>query len=663
MTNDRFNQAQQLVAQGLFNEALTLLKSIEHANINNPNYWFFMGICHASLAQFTDASNDFKKAVKLAPQSVQAWSNLGLSYLQQQKYPEAINAFQKAISIDSNFIDALYNMAITYHKTARLDKAMSYARRALMINPNHFQAHNISGLCTQANDFVRSETSFKTAIELNSHYYDAWHNLIDTYILHKKNAEAEHVLKNALSLFSKNIALYKTLGKLYEAQNAHDKAITTYHHALGIEPQHTEIQVAMARSHLALSAFDECERLLEQVLQQNPEQLDALIEKSSLLVVQRKYQQAHDILSPVIAKGKDKPGLIIVYAKVCKLLKNPDSAIPALLELTQKKLPKNVTEPACFALADIYDQQKNYDEAFQQYQSANSVFQEITDIHYYQKVISSLIKNLNKETLATLPHSGNTAQTPVFIVGMPRSGTTLVEQILSSHPAVYGAGEITDLWAIGNKISGAMHLNNYAKNIKTISCDEIEQYSLAYLKTIQQLSGQAVRCTDKLPHNFFHIGLIELLFPNAKIIHCSRNPFDTCLSIYFKKFNDNHRYARNLKEIALFYKNYQRLMQHWRDNSRLEIYEAVYENLIIDPEKNIRELVQHIGLDWHDACLKHHESKRLIMTPSHDQASQPLYTRSLNRWKNYNLHLQPLIDILGEPENNSTHCNQKSTNN
>ncbi len=663
MTSDRFNQAQQLVSHGLFSEALTLLKSIEHVSINNPNYWFFTGICHANLSQFTDASNDFKKAVKLAPQSVQAWSNLGLSYLHHQKYPEAINAFQKAISIDSNFVDALYNMAVTYHKTARLDKAMNYVRRVLKINPNHFQAHNISGLCTQANDLVLSETSFKTAIELNRHFYEAWHNLIDTYILHKKNAEAEHVLKNALSLFSKNIALYKTLGELYEAQNFHDRAITTYHHALDIEPLHTEIQVAMARSHLALSAFDECEHLLGQVLQKNPEQLDALIEKSNLLVVQRKYQQAHAILSPVIAKTKDKPGLIIAYANVCKLLKEPDNAIPVLLELTQKNLPKNITESARFALADIYDQQANYDKAFKQYQSANSVFQDATDSHYYQKVISSIIKNLNKETLATLPHSSNTAQTPVFIVGMPRSGTTLVEQILSSHPAVYGAGEITDLWTIGNKISGAMHLNNYAKNIKTVSHDEIEQYSLAYLKTIQQLSSQAMRCTDKLPHNFFHIGLIELLFPNAKIIHCRRHPFDTCLSIYFKKFNDNHRYARNLKEIALFYKNYQQLMQHWRQHSRLEIYDTVYENIINEPERNIRELVQHIGLDWHDACLKHHESKRLIMTPSHDQASQPLYTRSLDRWKNYRPHLQPLIDILGEPENNSSHCDQRSANN
>ena len=195
-----------------------------------------------------------------------------------------------------------------------------------------------------------------------------------------------------------------------------------------------------------------------------------------------------------------------------------------------------------------------------------------------------------------------------------------------------------------------MNLTQYTKNIKQLSKDKIEQYSIEYLEDIQQLSSNAKRCTDKLPHNFFHIGLIGLLFPNAKIIHCKRHPFDTCLSIYFKKFNDNHRYARNLKEIAIFYKNYQLLMQHWHENSPLNIYDATYENIVIEPEKNIRELVKHIDIKWDDTCLKHHESKRLIMTPSHDQASKHIYTSSISRWKNYIHHIKPLRDILGDPE-------------
>ena len=147
-----------------------------------------------------------------------------------------------------------------------------------------------------------------------------------------------------------------------------------------------------------------------------------------------------------------------------------------------------------------------------------------------------------------------------------------------------------------------------------------------------------------------HLGLIQLLFPNAKVIHCKRHPFDTCLSIYFRKFNDNHVYSKNLGEIARFYKKYSELMDHWNRNTSLAIMTAQYEDLVDDQEKVSRRIIEHIELEWADETLKYYETDRVIMTPSYHQASRPIYTESVYRWKYYYNHIQPLIDILGEPE-------------
>lgn len=428
MTITITNQAQNLIAQGLFNEAREVLQKSTKENMHDANHWYLLGTCNANLRHFSEAEKNFKKAVSLAPLATQAWSNLGLTCLHQDKNTAALSHFNQAIKIDKNFIDALYNLSVTYHKIKQLDKAIKYARKAIKVNKNHFQSHNILGLCLQETDIDRATKSFKTAIELNRHFFDAWHNLIDTYILHNKNTEAEHTITTAFSLFSKNISLYKRLAKLQELQNKYDKALSIYNQALVIDSSNIEIQIGIARSHLATSEFDKCESILNKILLATPDHIDAIIEKCSLLIAQRKYQDAHQLLNSILNKAKDKPELIITYANVCKLLgKNKNNtAIDSLIDLTHKNLPKKILQPAHFTLADIYDKNDNYEKAFQQYEIANNIFAEKTDIHYYKNTITSIISNLDKEALTSLPYSSTPSKAPVFIVGMPRSGTTLV---------------------------------------------------------------------------------------------------------------------------------------------------------------------------------------------------------------------------------------------
>jgi hypothetical protein len=191
---------------------------------------------------------------------------------------------------------------------------------------------------------------------------------------------------------------------------------------------------------------------------------------------------------------------------------------------------------------------------------------------------------------------------------------------------------------------------DYTKSLQKLSREELGKYADNYLNIIKDLSNGEARITDKMPHNFMQLGLIERLFPNATIIHCQRHPFDTCLSIYFRKINENHVYARKLEDLARFYKKYIALMQHWHRVSALQILDVKYENMVTDQKAESEKIIRHIGLDWSDEVLDYHESDRIIMTPSSHQASKPIYTSSMYRWKNYRKHIGPLIEILGQPE-------------
>ena len=249
--------------------------------------------------------------------------------------------------------------------------------------------------------------------------------------------------------------------------------------------------------------------------------------------------------------------------------------------------------------------------------------------------------------MARLPRARVHSDRPVFIVGMVRSGTTLVEQILSSHPDVYGAGELPDITEITRALPGFLGTGDrYPECLPKLTPEAADVMARRYLDRLTQIAPKARRVTDKLPGNFMYLGLIEFLFPGARIIHCMRDPVDTCLSAYFQDFSNNHPYAYDLSNLGAFYRGYLKLMAHWRKVIHLPLLEIKYEDLISDQERVTRSLVEFCGLEWDNRCLQFHETKRFVGTASHDQVNRPLYRESIQRWKNYERHLEPLLAAL-----------------
>ena len=244
----------------------------------------------------------------------------------------------------------------------------------------------------------------------------------------------------------------------------------------------------------------------------------------------------------------------------------------------------------------------------------------------------------------SFPRSTVDSKRPIFIVGMPCSGTSLVEQILSAHPDVCGGGELTYMSDLRSKImrEAGISTNWPGCCIHDLKQEDLNRLAGIYLEQLKAISKSSERVTDKMPHNFFELGLIQMLFPESQIIHCNRDPMDTCLSIYFQNFLEGHDYSRNLYHIGTHYHQYLKLMAHWRHTLSMPFLDIQYEELVRDPEPVVRLMLKHCNLEWFDGCMKFHKVKRLVNTASYDQVRQPMYTRSVNRWKNYDKYLDKL---------------------
>ena len=244
---------------------------------------------------------------------------------------------------------------------------------------------------------------------------------------------------------------------------------------------------------------------------------------------------------------------------------------------------------------------------------------------------------------------GSSSEAPVFIVGMVRSGSSLIEQVLASHPAVAGLGELPFLLKVA-RVAGIRHTENEidAAKLRSFGAPEIRELAQTYLRYIGGRMGSAARATDKQLLNFQNLGLIRLLFPNARIIHCRRDPIDTCMSSFLIEFSHGNLFNSNLRDLGLFYREYVGLMSHWRDVATLRQLDVDYEDAVADLESVARRMVDFLGLPWDDRCLRFHTTQRPVQTASHTQVREPVHTRSVGRWKRYGSRIDPLIEALGD---------------
>jgi tetratricopeptide (TPR) repeat protein len=358
--------------------------------------------------------------------------------------------------------------------------------------------------------------------------------------------------------------------------------------------------------------------------------------------IQGNAEDAYRLIREEMQSMRRDTQMVLALSEICLELGRYPEAIREIEEILEERNISSLEDRKnlLHTAGRLYDKNEMYDKAFEYHRAANELTASRYEPAKFQKRISKIREVYSSDVLKYCNDSCNSNHAPIFIVGMPRAGTTLTEQILSCHSDIYAAGERPTI----QQLVARMCEGNYPERmagIEPVSLCWSAQYYIDHV-----CSDDHLFTTDKMPHNYLYIGVIRQLFPKAKIINVRRDPIDNCLSIYFQYFNSSHRYATNLSHIAHHYAGYDELMNYWKMRYPDNIYDIHYESVVYDTRNEISRLLEYLGLEWQESCLRHHRSKRHVLTASQQQVNKPIYNNSIGRWKNYKTHIASLLSDL-----------------
>ncbi|HEY2589211.1 MAG TPA: sulfotransferase [Tepidisphaeraceae bacterium] len=358
------------------------------------------------------------------------------------------------------------------------------------------------------------------------------------------------------------------------------------------------------------------------------------------------------IVDRLLAAGRCDVSLALLSARLAEDLADREGeALGAVLGVlgSHAPHPPQTASSLHFAAARLHEQMGRYDEAFGHATRANAPWANAFNVASWERLIAACIANFSPAALRNVKRATIPDPTPVFIVGMPRSGSTLVEQVLASHPQVFGGGELPWVYRLWRRLYsriGMFHVSEH-EALARMSSQDADAVAAEYLGPLRALQPHAARIVDKNLSNFLHLGLIWALFPGARVIVCRRDPLDTCVSCYMTEFETVLPFTCSLPAIGHFYRQYERLMSHWRQVLDLPILEIEYEAMVRDLEGHARRLIGFLGLPWDERCLLFHRNRRRVDTASRAQVRRPIYTSSVERWRRYERWLGPLRESLG----------------
>ncbi|MGI9304928.1 MAG: tetratricopeptide repeat protein [Gammaproteobacteria bacterium] len=606
----QFNLATTLRDMGDYEGAVASYSRVLELAPGDGEAWQGLGGVLLSQEQLADAVDAFQRAARLQPREATIQYDLGCAQRSAGHPDAAVEAFRRAIDLRPDYPEACNNMAAALRAQGKLDQALTACREAVRLRPDYHVAYdNLAAIYLDS--LEQSPLPQGDSQRANTHT-----ELAGLFIKHRKLDAAVAACREALRLSPDLVEAYNSLGIAYRNLGRLDDAVTAFHDALKVKPEYVDACNNLGFTYGDMGDFDKALHWFHRTLELDPE-----LPEVCLNIARAKR------FSPA-----DRDEIKCIEAVL---------ANPRLSEASQ----------ACvqFALGKIYADCGDIEQAFSRYERGNRLKHRSVrfDGARHTERVDALINTFTPEFFAARHGFGDESDMPVFIVGMPRSGTTLVEQIVSSHPAVYGAGEQTQIGEIAGSLRRKLNTSQpYPECVSVLGSRVATTLAGEYLGRLRNLAPDARRVTDKMPMNFLHLGLITLLFPRARIVHCRRDPMDTCLSNYIQLFAEGHDFSYDQEDLAVFYSDYHRLMKHWQSALAIKPHEIVYEELIANQEAASRRLMEYCGVPWDDKCLTFHENKRPVQTASQWQVRQPVYRSAVCRWEKYEHHLQPLKQAL-----------------
>ena len=507
--------------------------------------------------------------------------------------------------------------------------------------------YRLAGKCRDNLDYSYAEMAYNLILLVRPADVRSVMRLSNLHLERGRDDTAIGVLEHWVKICPDDMSAHMVLADLFGKKGENLKAQSHLDACSTLGPNSQEMLVALGRLNRFQGNLRASSDFFKAALQQK-EDPEVLYDFAQNLIDEGDQAAAISILEKVVELSRTfaAPYLSLARSGFYSTVSHAHiGRIKACL--ANSKLDPNNRIGFHYTLGMIYDQHSLWDEAFTHFRCANDLKreQEPFDSEEIGKRVTKRIKVFDKTLIDTKQGPERNGENLIFVTGMPRSGTTLVEQILSSHQKVRAGGERQDIEALMTQMACALK-KPYPECVYDLDDKTVSELVRAYQERIDGLDGQDLRFVDKSLNNAYEIGLISVLFPHAKIIHCMRNRLDTCLSCYFQDFH-GVRYACDLHTLGMVYRHYERLMQHWTSMLPGRIFEIQYENLVRDPEPNVRRLLSYCELEWHEACLRPHETKRVVRTVSASQVKSPFYTRSVGKWKNYEKHIGALINAVG----------------
>lgn len=647
-------QVQALIQKQRWSEAKEACAKFCNAHHDDAEAWFMLGAICGQVSAFAESEEACRRSIALRPDMPMTYVNLGVALRQQGKLEESIATFRQAIKLKPDFFQAYNDLGAALLLDGKMNEAVENCHKALSFAPSYSPAYfNLAAACAAQGNVADGVAALQQAVKFNPAYVEAHAKLGELLRQQNHVDQAIEHFRIAVKLRPGNALVWYALGNsLMDCTGTQDVSIDIekcYREAIRLQPDVPEFYLNLAVFLRQQGLHEEPLALFRKAVELRPGYEVAIAGVAQVLEHRGDFEGAHEILRPLLEQGSEESAVAVAYAVVARHVNRRDEAIALLEKVVLLPKPAHELRSMHFALGKLYDSIKLYDKSFQHTATAHTLDQTPYNPELNRKNFDEIIAFYSSENLARLPRSTSRSKLPVFIVGMPRSGTSLIEQILASHPQVFGAGELGDITrmtaTLTSMLGGKIAYPQCVAGAKRRHLDELAQRHLAMLG---KLSKSATRVTDKMPHNFLSLGLIELLFPGARVIHCKRDPVDTCFSMYGLAFNASHPYTSSLEHLGGYYLEYQRLMEHWNAVLSVPILDVQYEELVDDQEGITQQMLEFCGLPWDDRCMSFFEVERVAATHSYDQVRRPIYKQSVKRWKNYEQHLGPLISALGE---------------
>jgi len=650
-------QAVDLHRAGRLDEAEAGYRRVLAEEPGNPDALHFLGLAAYQSGRAAEAVDLIRRAIAIRAKPAY-WYNLGHACLSCEDYPAAEEAFRQTVTLVPTHAEGLFHLGSMLR--ARDDKggAVDYYRRAAAAKPDFADAHaNLGLLTSEIGDATEAIGHLERAHQLRPDDLEFLVNLgvARTRVSTKQAAED---FRRVLAVKADHFNARMNLAKVLSSEKRYDEAVPHYELALAQQPDDVGLRIALAD---ALSETRDAETAFPHYQAAIAAAPTLPAAHLGLAHLYRRCGRFDDAYACFLKVRDLDPNSIPALAGIAIYLKGRLSVeeadrIAALAD--SDELSREQKRQLHFALSDCRDKAGDYDAAFRHMAMGNKLraaeLEEKTGPFDGTKVtahIDRIIAEFDAEHFRRTASFGIPSDLPVFVVGMPRSGTTLCEQILASHSQVFGAGELPDVPRLVRELQLERRADRRDVDsvpfAAVLTGEKIRELAERHLARLQSLAPQVHRIVDKMPGNYHHLGFIATLFPRAKIVHCRRDPLDTCLSCFAQDFGELPIWTNDLRAAGHVYREYQRLMAHWRQVLPVEFLDFDYADVVADVEAAARRLIDFCGLDWEEGCLEFYRTQRMVKTASLEQVRQPIYDSSVGRWRRYERHVGPLREALG----------------